>query len=80
MVNINFKRIKNFACVEIHPQTKVITIYVKVSPDAVELEPSFTRDVRQIGHYGTGDLEITISNDEQLARAKELIQKSYEMS
>ncbi|MED1797377.1 DUF5655 domain-containing protein [Brevibacillus porteri] len=77
---IAFKRIKNFACVEIHPQTKCITIYVKVSPDAIELEPSFTRDVRQIGHYGTGDLEITISNDEQLARAKELIQKSYEMS
>ncbi|MFS0558212.1 DUF5655 domain-containing protein [Brevibacillus sp. 179-C9.3 HS] len=77
---IAFKRIKNFACVEIHPQTKCITIYVKVNPDTIELEPTFTRDVRQIGHYGTGDLEITISNDEHLARAKELIQKSYEMS
>ena len=75
-----FKRIKNFACVEIHPQTKCISVYVKVNPDSIQLEPSFTRDVRQIGHYGTGDLEITIMNDDQLERAKELIQRSYELS
>lgn len=75
-----FKRIKNFACVEIHPQTKCISVYVKVNPDSIQLEPSFTRDVRQIGHYGTGDLEITIINDDQLERAKELIQRSYELS
>lgn len=75
-----FKRIKNFACVEIHPQTKCISVYVKVNPDPIQLESSFTRDVRQIGHYGTGDLEITIMNDDQLERAKELIQRSYELS
>lgn len=75
-----FKRIKNFACVEIHPQTKCISVYVKVNPDTIELEPSFTRDVRQIGHYGTGDLEITIANDDQLERSKALIHRSYEIS
>lgn len=75
-----FKRIKNFACVEIHPQTKCISVYVKVNPDTVELEPSFTRDVRQIGHYGTGDLEIIIANDDQLERSKALIHRSYEIS
>ncbi|WCF07658.1 DUF5655 domain-containing protein [Paenibacillus thiaminolyticus] len=75
-----FKRIKNFACVEIRPQTKCISVYVKVNPDTIELEPSFTRDVRQIGHYGTGDLEITIANDDQLERSKALIHCSYEIS
>lgn len=75
-----FKRIKNFACVEIHPQTKCVTVYVKVDPKTIELVPSFTRDVSNVGHYGTGDLEITIANDEQLERAKPLIQLSYEMS
>lgn len=75
-----FKRIKNFACVEIHPQTKCISVYVKVNPDTIELEPSFTRDVRQIGHYGTGDLEITIANDDQLERSKALIHRSYDIS
>lgn len=75
-----FKRIKNFSCVEVHPQTKCISVYVKVNPDSIELEPSFTRDVRQIGHYGTGDLEITIAIADQLEQAKALIQRSYEIS
>lgn len=77
---IAFKRIKNFACVEIHPQKKSITVFVKVDPDSVELQPGFTRNVRNIGHYGTGDLEIVITQEEQLEEAKALIQKSYEIS
>lgn len=75
---VAFKRIKNFACVEIHPMSKHILVFVKVSPDTVQLESGFTRDVRNIGHFGTGDLEITIRSDEDFARAKELIVKSYE--
>ncbi|WP_046215909.1 endonuclease NucS domain-containing protein [Paenibacillus wulumuqiensis] len=77
---VAFKRIKNFACVEIHPQTKKISLYLKVDPDSIELETGFTRDVRKIGHYGTGDLEVTIGSLEQLERAKELIQRSYELN
>jgi len=77
---IAFRRIKNFACVEIHPQIGRITVYVKVNPDTITIEPGFTRDVRKIGHYGTGDLEITIMNDEQFERAKPLFIKSYEAS
>lgn len=72
-----FRRIKNFACVEIHPQLKRISIYLKVDPDTIALEPGFTRDVRKIGHFGTGDLEVTVETDEALERAKPLILKSY---
>ena len=75
-----FKRIKNFACVEFRTQQNNILVYVKVDPDSVSLEDKFTRDVRQIGHYGTGDLEITIGTDEDLDRAKDLLVKSYEAS
>lgn len=75
-----FKRIKNFACVEIHPQTGKLLIYVKVNPDTVELKDGFTRDVRSIGHFGTGDLEIRVGSDEELEKAKPLLVKSYEMS
>ncbi|WP_373233371.1 DUF5655 domain-containing protein [Cohnella sp.] len=77
---IAFRRIKNFACVEIHPQIGRITVYVKVNPDSITIEPGFTRDVRNIGHYGTGELEITITNDNQLNDAKGLILSSYEIS
>lgn len=75
-----FRRIKNFACVEIHPQTRRILIFVKVDPSTIQLEKGFTRDVHDIGHYGTGDLEITIQNDEDLKRAESLLLKSYEVS
>ncbi|MNI20316.1 Endonuclease NucS [compost metagenome] len=77
---IAFRRIKNFACIEVHPQMGRITVYVKVNPESIDIEPGFTRDVRKIGHYGTGELEITINNDVQLEKAKSLLLKSYELS
>lgn len=75
-----FKRIKNFACVEFRTQQNNILVYVKAAPDSVLLEKGFTRDVRKIGHFGTGDLEITISNDQDLDKAKDFLVKSYEVS
>lgn len=77
---IAFKRIKNFACVEVHPTNNTILVYLKVDPTTVALETGFTRDVRKIGHYGTGDLEIRIDSDDDLERAKPSILKSYESS
>ena len=53
---------------------------VKVDPDTVSLEEGFARDARKIGHYGTGDLEITLRNREDLEKAKSLFQASYEAS
>ena len=75
-----FRRIKNFACVEVHPQSMRILLFVKVDPLSIQLEKGFTRDVRNIGHYGTGDLEISIQSDTDLERAKPLVLKSYEAS
>jgi len=54
--------------------------YIKVDPNSVQLEKGFTRDVRNIGHFGTGDLEITIRSDEDFKRAQEYLIKSYEAS
>lgn len=73
-----FKRIKNFACVEIRNNEKKLLVYVKVNPETEELVDGFTRDVRNIGHFGTGDLEITIRSQEDLKRAMELLEQSYE--
>lgn len=75
---IAFKRIKNFACIEVHINTRNILAYVKVDPDNITLEEGLTRDVRSIGHFGTGDLEIKISSLDDLEKAKPLLQKSYE--
>lgn len=77
---IAFKRIKNFACVEFRPTTGRINVFVKVDPASLTLEPGFTRDVSNVGHFGTGDLEITLSKPEDLERAMPLIRRSYEDS
>ncbi len=73
-----FRRIKNFACVEFRPQLKHLLVFVKVDPKSITLEQGFTRDVSALGHYGTGDLEITIASVADLERAKPLILTSYE--
>lgn len=75
---VAFRRLKNFACVEVKPQIRHLKIYIKVSPDSVALEPNFTRDVRNIGHYGTGDLEVIVSDMATLEKAKPLFEKSYD--
>ena len=77
---IAFRRIKNFACVEIKPQNGVVRLYLKVDPDSIQLEKGFSRDVRKIGHFGTGDLELTVATGEDFEKAKPLILKSYEAS
>lgn len=76
---IAYKRIRNFACVEVHPRNHEILMYVKLNPDDVDIEDGFTRDMRTRGHYGTGDLEIRISSVAELEKAKPLILASYEM-
>lgn len=52
----------------------------EIAGQSVELEEGFTRDVREIGHFGTGDLEIRIRNDADLERALPLVLRSYEAS
>jgi len=77
---VAFRRLKNFACVEVHTRTNNLVVYLKVDPSTVKLEPGFSRDVTGIGHYGTGDLELIIRNLADLERAKPLIVASYEAS
>ena len=75
-----FRRIKNFACVEIHPQTKKLLVYLKTDPAGITLEPGFTRDVTKIGHFRTGNLEVVIGSHQDFERAQPLIQMSYRTS
>lgn len=73
-----FKRMKNFACVEVKTQERKLIAHVKVDPDSITLDDGFTRDVRAIGHFGTGDLEITIRSMDDFEKAKPLFDRSYE--
>lgn len=75
---IAFKRIKNFACLEVYPQAKVVFAHLKIDPDTIVLEEGFTRDMRGVGHYGTGDLQVAIRSMEDFLKAQPLFQTSYD--
>ncbi len=77
---VAFKRLRNFACIEVHPGKGCLTAFVKAEPGTVTLESGFTRDVRKVGHFGTGDLEITLRSRNDLEKAKAFFQQSYEVS
>lgn len=75
-----FKRLKNFACVEIRPQVATILIYLNINPAEIELVDGFIRDVSEIGHFGTGNVEVRIKSQDDFERIRPLILKSYEQS
>jgi len=79
MLYTAFKRIKNFASVMVwSPQRDPkILVYLKVSPSDVELKEGFTSDASNKGHWGTGDLEVSIRTTEDLEKAKSLFELSY---
>ncbi|THJ47339.1 DUF91 domain-containing protein [Burkholderia sp. LS-044] len=70
-----FRRLKNFACVIAYPNRLLVTL--KLDPASVELEEGFSRDVSQVGHWGTGDVELTLREQADLARARPLLERSY---
>lgn len=70
-----YKKVQNVFCIEIY--NKQIIIRMKINPDTVEIEDGFTRDMRNIGHYGTGDLEVSIKNENDFLKAKSLIERAY---
>ena len=77
---VAFKRLKNFASVELRNSLKLVLMFVKVDPDTVDLKDGFTRDVRNIGHFGTGELEISLRSLDDVEKALPLLQKSYDVS
>jgi predicted transport protein len=71
---ISYKTSQNFVCLE--SQKRKMMLFLKINPDELEIVPKQARDVRNIGHFGTGDLEFTIKNAEDFEAAKPLIELS----
>ncbi|MFC8719519.1 hypothetical protein, partial [Kitasatospora sp. NPDC057198] len=57
---VAYRRLRNMASVLFRPspQHRAMLVYLPLDPDTVELKEGFTRDMRGIGHLGTGDLEV----------------------
>jgi predicted transport protein len=73
---VAYRRRRNYACVRVLARGLVVVLHV--DPSTVELVPGWTRDLRRVGHLGTGDLEVRIASTEDLVRATPLLTASYE--
>ncbi len=73
---VAFKRLKNFATVV--PQKNRLLLYLHLDPSKVIPMPQMGQDVSQKGHWGTGDLELSLSSQADLDSAKPLILMAYE--
>jgi predicted transport protein len=72
---VAFKKVKNIICAEIY--NKYLIVQMHLNPETVELAPGFIEDYSKKGHWGTGDLRVTIKTPEDFERIKSLIDRAY---
>lgn len=76
---VAFRRLKNFVCMSlISKQDPHVFLTLKLDPATVDLEKGFARDVSNIGHWGTGDLELVLRTPADFIKAKALIERAYQ--
>ncbi|MBK6631434.1 MAG: DUF91 domain-containing protein [Betaproteobacteria bacterium] len=74
-----YRRLKNFVCMTlISREDPHVRLWLKLDPGSVELEKGFTRDVTEVGHWGTGDLEVVLRRQADFEKAKGLIERAYQ--
>jgi predicted transport protein len=73
---VAYKVAQNMACLEV--QKKQVVLYLKLDPKSTKGPPGISRDVSNIGHFGTGDLELTLRNDKDFKQAKPFIELAYQ--
>ncbi len=57
-----------------------IWIWINMPKGSLNVPKEFTRDVSNIGHWGNGDYDLTISNEQEIDYVLSLIKQSYEKS
>ncbi len=72
---IAYKSSQNIVCLE--GKRKNIKLFLKLKPaDVIESSKGY-RNVSHIGHYGTGDVEFTVSTQEDFDDVKKYIELAY---
>lgn len=72
---VAFKKTKNIICAEIY--NKYLIVQMHLNPETIELVPGFIEDYSMKGHWGTGDLRVTIKTPEDFEKTKPLIDRAY---
>ena len=73
---VAYKISQNIACMEIQKQR--VLLYVKLDPKKIEMPKKIARDVTNIGHYGTGALELSVRTPQDIWVVKPLLEQAYQ--
>lgn len=73
---IAYKISQNIVCMELRRDK--LLLYLKLDPTSIKPFPKLARDVRTVGHYSTGDLELSVSSAEEFEAAKRYIELAYQ--
>lgn len=82
-INIKAKKLeigfayKNKIILDIRLQKKALKIWLNASYGMLDDSKGIARDVSKVGHWGNGDYEIQISNDDDLEYIYSLIKQLY---
>jgi len=72
---IAFKKVKNIICAEIYKH--MILLHLRLNPETVDLKKGLIEDMRDKGHWGSGDLRIIIKNPDDFEASKPLLYRAY---
>jgi len=73
-----YKHGTNFC--EVWIQARGLKIWLDISPETLQDPFGLARDVRQVGHWGTGEVEITLKSPDQLDAVMALVEQSYQQT
>jgi len=77
-IYIAYQHSKNFC--EVSILTKELHIWLDMKPEDIDDPYHLTRDVSKIGHHGTGNLEVKLSDLSQLDKVMNLVEQSFKQT
>lgn len=72
---VAYKVSQNIACLEVKGRN--LKLFLKLKPSDIPADTKNYRDVSSIGHYGTGDVEFTVSSEAEFEPVKHFIKMAY---
>lgn len=73
-----YKHGKNFC--EVIVQARQLKLWLDIVPESLQDPFHLARDVRQVGHWGTGDVEVTLKSAGELDAVIVLVEQSYQQT
>ncbi len=73
---IAYRTTQNIVCVEV--QQKKVCLFLKLDPKTNKGPEGISRDVSNLGHFGTGDLEVTVHTLKDFEQVKPWVVRAYE--